>query len=377
MKAKSIKGKTAEEIKTAFQQIYTEDFKPSLALVFISAVQERESVCALLDKEGISIFGATTSGEFIDDDMERESIVVFLFAIDHSCFKIALEELNNNTSSDLAYAIADAGLKSFANPGFIIAIGGRPVDGSKVIDGIRDKAGPHASIFGGLAGNVISGTELSVFDNKRITSRGLIALIIDNKKVDLTGFATSGWQPIATFHTITRSEHNTIYTVDNEPAMDMIAKYTGANIDTRSTHEQIYSPDTSPIQLYRDNGPSVLREITFFNGKTRAVNFAGPVPQGSRFRFSLPPDFDIVEKIKSDCNVFKEQYPDPDALIVFSCASRLQSLGPMVKKELEEIKNTWDCPTAGFFCFGEIGKYPGGETEFHNNTCSIVLLKEK
>ena len=49
----------------------------------------------------------------------------------------------------------------------------------------------------------------------------------------------------------------------------------------------------------------------------------------------------------------------------------------MVKKEIEEIKNTWDCPIAGFFCFGEIGKYHGGETEFHNNTCSIVLLKEK
>lgn len=377
MKVKSLKGKTAEEIKTALQNILTEDFKPSLALVFISADQERETVCAMLDKEGISIFGATTSGEFIDDDVERGSIVIILFAIDPAYFKISLEELSDNSSIDIAYAVAELGMKTFSNPGFIIAIGGRPVDGTKVIAGIQDKVGVQASIFGGLAGNVVTGTGLFVFDNNQITDKGLIALIIDNDKIDLTGFATSGWQPIATFHTITKSEHNTAFTIDDEPAMDMIAKYTGANIETGSTKEQIYSPDASPIQLYRDNAPSVLREITFFNGKTRAVSFAGPVPKGSKFRFSLPPDFDIVEKIKSDCEAFKEQHPDPDALIVFSCASRLQSLGPMVKNEIEEIKNTWDCPIAGFFCFGEIGKYPGGETEFHNNTCSIVLLKEK
>ncbi len=377
MKAKSIKGKSKQEIQTALEQSIADGFKPTLAIVFISARQDREAVCSILDKENISVFGATTAGEFIDADFDRDSIVILLLDINPDNFKITFREADYKTSREVANSIAVSGMNEFPNPGFILAIAGRMVNAVEIINGIQDKVGTNAFIYGGLAGNTISGAELFVFDNKKITNSGLIALIIDHDKINMTGFATSGWQPIATFHTVTKSEDNTIYTIDDKPAMDMIAQYLGISFDADDENEKIYSDDARPIQLYRDNASSVLREITFFNRTTRTVNFAGPVPQGSKFRFSLPPDWDIVEKIKSDCLSIKQQQKEADALIVFSCASRLQSLGPMVKNEIEEIINTWDCPVAGFFCFGEIGNYLGGNTEYHNNTCSIVVLKEK
>ena len=377
MKAKSIKGKTFHEIQAAFKQNLTDGFKPNLALVFISSRDERETVCSMLNKENITVFGATTAGEFIDDDIDIDSIVILLLDINPDYFRITFKENDYNTSREKAKSIADFGLNEFSNPGFIISIAGRKVNGVDIIAGIQEKAGTNAFIYGGLAGNTISGTELFVFDNNNITNNGLVVLVVDLDKIKITGFATSGWQPIATFHTITKSEHNVAFTIDDEPAMDMIGQYLGMKFGKTAEDGKIFSDDARPLQLYRDNAPSVLREITYFNSKTREVGFAGPVPQGSRFRFSLPPDWDIVEKIKADCIVVKELFPDPDALIVFSCASRLQSLGPMVKDEIKEIKNTWNCPVAGFFSFGEIGNYLGGHTEYHNNTCSIVLLKEK
>ena len=63
MKAKSIKGKSSEEIKTALQQSMTDGFKPTLAIVFLSMKQDRDAICELLDKQGIAVFGATTHGE--------------------------------------------------------------------------------------------------------------------------------------------------------------------------------------------------------------------------------------------------------------------------------------------------------------------------
>jgi len=30
-----------------------------------------------------------------------------------------------------------------------------------------------------------------------------------------------------------------------------------------------------------------------------------------------------------------------------------------------------------FFCYGEFGKSKKGKHEFHNNTCCVVVLKEK
>ena len=53
MKAKSIKGKSTEEIKTALEQSMFDGFKPTLALVFLSAMNEIEAICSLLDNEGL------------------------------------------------------------------------------------------------------------------------------------------------------------------------------------------------------------------------------------------------------------------------------------------------------------------------------------
>lgn len=378
MEVKSIKGKSVGEIKTELAKSISDSFKPTLAIVFLSAVEELEAVCSILNIEGIRIFGATTGGEFIDGEVEEESIAIMLLDMNPAYFAISLLDAENNSTEDIANIISELGIKTFSNPGYIISIAGRFIDGTLLINSMNNKLGKNVSIFGGLAGNLIDGSGTSVFNNKTFSKNGLLSLIIDNDKIDLTGFATSGWKPIATFHTITKSEGHLVSTIDEEPAMDMIAKYLGKSFAADSPEEIIYSKEASPIQLYRDNSPSVLREITYFNSKTRAVYFSGPVPQGTKFRFSLPPDWDIVDKIKSDCLMVKEQkQPEADAVIVFSCSARLLSLGPMINSEIEEIKNTWECPTVGFFCFGEIGRYLEGETEFHNNTCSIVLLKEK
>jgi hypothetical protein len=55
MKAKSIKGKTPEEIKSALNESMADGFKPTLAVVFLSMSQDRNSVVKLLDEKGISI----------------------------------------------------------------------------------------------------------------------------------------------------------------------------------------------------------------------------------------------------------------------------------------------------------------------------------
>ena len=60
MKAKSIAGKSPEEIETALTASLADGFKPTLAIVFLSVKQEREAISRLLDEKGIQIFGATT-----------------------------------------------------------------------------------------------------------------------------------------------------------------------------------------------------------------------------------------------------------------------------------------------------------------------------
>ena len=55
MNAKSIKGKSFEEIQSALGQSISDGFRPTLAIVFLSIRQDREAVSALLDEQGIAI----------------------------------------------------------------------------------------------------------------------------------------------------------------------------------------------------------------------------------------------------------------------------------------------------------------------------------
>lgn len=66
MQAKSIKGKSPEEIQDALEKCTGENYKSTLAIVFLSVKQDRETISKILDDKGIQIFGATTAGEFID-----------------------------------------------------------------------------------------------------------------------------------------------------------------------------------------------------------------------------------------------------------------------------------------------------------------------
>ena len=104
----------------------------------------------------------------------------------------------------------------------------------------------------------------------------------------------------------------------------------------------------------------------------------GSIQQGDEIRFSRPADFDVIEQVIKECNEVKNStLPDADALIMFECAGRLISLGPLVRQEIAGVQATYNVPTVGFFTYGEIGKMANGNHEHHNLTCCWVGLKEK
>ena len=92
MQAKSIKGKSTEEISSALTESLADGYHPTLAIVFLSVKQDREAISKLLDEKGIQIFGATTAGEFIDGEIEAGSIVIMLLDMNPNHFKIEFLE---------------------------------------------------------------------------------------------------------------------------------------------------------------------------------------------------------------------------------------------------------------------------------------------
>jgi hypothetical protein len=379
MKAKSIKGKSTEEIQSALQQSIDDGFKPTLAIVFLSFTQNIDAVCKILDNEGIQIFGATSSGEFISSEISEGSIAVMLLDINPSCFKLIFQEAGDSSEFEIAKQLGEEGKKLFANPAFIILSGwSNEMDGEKIIKGIENGFGEEATIFGGMAGDDLTLTGPKTFTLGKSSITALVALIIDEDKIAISGVATCGWKPIGITKTITKSKGNVVYTIHDKPALDLVMKYLGLNLEEQFNNTVFNLGAYYPLQLEREGAPAVMRTAQMGNVEDRSLICAGNVPQGAKVRFSLPPDFDVIDTVESECKELKdEQAQDADAVIMFSCISRYLSLGVMTSEEIDRVLKIWNAPMIGFFTYGEYGKSKRGKHEFHNNTCCVVVLKEK
>jgi len=379
MNSITFKGTTSLAIKKELERHLEDGFKPTLAVVFMSIKQDIKAISELFEARGIRIFGATTSGEFIDEDIEEGSIVVMLLDINEDYFKLKFLKTGKQSTLENAKEIGELGKRSFNNAGFIIVSGWLTQDGEKIIEGIEEGYGSGVSIFGGMAGDDLALEGPLVFTNALSSDQGLLALIIDEDKIDMRGIATCGWKPIGTTKTITKSEGNIVYTIDGKPALDMILKYLGVEVNLDSNKEVVTNISSYyPLQLEREDSDPVIRTAMFANKEDRSITCAGNVPQGSKVRFSLPPDFDSIDTVVSECQELKDSITDSaDALIMFSCISRNLSFGPLMPEELERVQGVWRAPMIGFFSYGEFGKSKDGKYEFHNNTCCIVALKEK
>jgi len=380
MKAKTIKGKSPIEIKSAITESMTDGFKPTVAIVFLSFKQNPDEVCRILDNEGIQIFGSTSSGEFISSEISEGGITIMLIDMKPSYFKLLFMEAADSSDFEIAKHLGEEGKNIFRNPAFIILSGwSNEMDGEEIIKGIEHGFGGSTTIFGGMAGDDLTLTGPKAFTLGKASITGLVALVIDEDKIDVSGVATCGWKPIGITKTITKSNGNIIYTIDDKPALDLVMKYLGLTLDEQPLNNTVFSLGAYyPLQLEREDAPAVMRTAMQGNAGDRSLVCAGNIPQGSKVRFSLPPDFDVIDTVVEECTEVKvEQLLYADAVIMFSCVSRYLSLGVMASEEIDRVRQVWDAPFIGFFSYGEYGKSKRGKHEFHNNTCCVVALKEK
>ncbi len=385
MLAKSIKGKSPEEIQSALKQSQADGFKPTLAIVFISIKQDKKAICEILNKEGIDIIGATSSGEFIDGYESVGEAAVMLLNINKNDYCILFEDISDRTLPEAAANMANAARQKFEMPAIILlstgfSFKGEFLKGETLLRSIEKEVGPEVNIFGGMAGDDITFTGTFVFTNERSTDYGMAALILNEEKIGLQGMAISGWKPMGVFRTVTKSEDNLIYTIDEQPALEMYLRLLGKEIS--SSDDQVKFFDAIgihyPFQIEREYREPLLCNPIGYDREKDALICESNVPQGSRFRFSTPPDFDIIETVVGKAKELKNKTrTEADALLIFSCAGRLSALGPMAQEENEGLHNVWKAPMAGFYTYGEFGRAINGKHEFHSTTCCWVALKEK
>jgi len=379
MKAKSIKGNSPSEILAALDESTKDGFKPTLAIILLSKKEDAEPIRPIFGKQGIAIFGVTAPQNFTEQGITEEHIAVMLLDIKPDNFKIVLNEYEGSSAYEAGYKTGLAGKNAFKNPGFIITPLDWMVSNDEIIRGLTDAAGQDIMIAGGGTGDPVDFSGV-IFTQEVVSTGGLFALILDQDKVAISSLAVSGWKPVGTTKKITKSEGTWALTIDNEPAMHVIQRFLGNDIVRVNPEGSGFIPTDLgyPLQFERASGNAIMRPALFFNPADQSVMIAGGVKEGEQFRFSLPPDFDVIDKVvESTRNSKEKEMPDADVLLVFSCVGRLGTFGPLISTEIEGLASTWGKPMIGYFSLGEFGKLDEGRCEFQGTTVSWVALKEK
>jgi hypothetical protein len=385
MKAKSIKGKSQEEIKTTLAESLSDGFKPTLAIVFISIKQDRKAVSEILHKENIDVFGATSCGEFINGYQDEGAIVILLLDLNRDAYTLLYEPFGENPLSETAGKLSKQALKTFNSPSMIVLSTGVNskgdfFDGEKLVNSLESVFGAKAKYWGGMAGDDMTFSGSYVFTHGSETDFGVAALVLDGDRVAAQGMAITGWKPVGISRKVTRSAGNLVYNIDDKPAVEMYLMYLGKiekkdDLDFNVLNELSFS---FPFIVNRGDGETILKSPLRIDHHESALVTDMEMPEGTEFWFSLPPDFDIAEEVIGEASRLKaENQFDAEALLVFSCAGRAPNLGPLVTCENEGLAEVWKSPMAGFFTYGEFGRGKNGKQYFHSGACSWVALKEK
>lgn len=386
MKAKSIYGKSPEEIQTALTEALADGFSPTLAIVFISVQQDRKAIQALFQTHKIDVFGATSCGEFVNGHQSKGQITVMLLDLSREAYALVLEDIGNQPIDQVARKVANSAYSKFNHPALIVCSTGldplgQMFDGITLVQMLAEAMGKGRTLFGGMAGDDMTLNGTTVFTQNEETAHGLIALVIDEDKVSLNGLAITGWKRLGITRKVTHSKGKHLYAIDGQPAVEMYLKYLGKGA-------QVENPDFNvlnelsfiyPLIVERENSHDILiKSPMSIDHEENALVMDMEMKEGEEFWFSVPPDFDIVEEIIEEAKLIRENTGEnADALLVFSCAGREPALGPLVTLENEGLAEVWNSPMAGFFTYGEFGSAKNCQPNFHSTACCWVALREK
>ncbi|OZV69035.1 FIST signal transduction protein [Winogradskyella aurantia] len=384
MKAKSIQGKSIEAIKTAIENSMLDGFSPTVAIVFISVKQDRRAICELLVSKNIDVFGATSCGEFINNHQSEGEMAILLLELSKAHYSILIEDFEDGNLDEAVSNLANNALKRFNNPSLIVCSPGinqkgDHFEGEKLVESLEKSLGPDKIYFGGKAGDDWELKETFVFTNKKEAKYGIVALVLNGDTIALNGMAVTGWKPLGITRTVTKSKGQLLYEIDGKSAVELYLRYLGKEDKITEKDFKVFEELSMeyPFIVERDNNETVLKTPMKIDSAENALVIDIPMPEGSKFWFTSPPEFDIVEEVIEKATQLKERTNhSADAMLIFSCAGRHPILGPMVTDENNGLAEVWQAPMAGFFTYGEFGRVLNGKQNFHSGACCWVTLKE-
>lgn len=352
---------------------------PDLLLTFgsPSALLEPGPLAQLTEAFPDSVnFGCSTAGEIHGIRVTDHSLVVTCIEFESTTLQTAKVCIESSARShqagrDLAASIPAEGLRH----AFVLS-DGLSVNGSDLVDGLRNALPPNVTVTGGLSGDGPDFKRTYVVWNG-IPETGIAGIVgFYGDRLSVGYGSLGGWDPFGPERIITRSSGNVLYEVDGRSALALYKHYLGEHAAGLPATGLLF-----PLSLRTAEGETgVVRTILAIDEDAQSMTFAGNVPEGAYARL-MKANFDrLVDGAVGAAKTSRlASAGPPDLAILISCVGRKLVLGQRIEEEVEGVREILGEGTVltGFYSYGEISPFtPMAKCELHNQTMTITTLTE-
>ena len=327
---------------------------------------------------GCSSTGLIAGAEELEDEAGISLALYYLPDASLKSYRFAQENLDEATGP--GYWHMETGLTAEQTNGWLVFADPFTLDAENWLQS-WDAAYKPLPILGGLASGKHSDQQTQVYLDGNVYEDGGVGISFGGN-IALEGVISQGCTPIGQPWTITKSEHNFIHEIGNQPAYQVLAE----TISQLTPAEQNKSRGNIFIGLvvneYLDDfhrGDFLIRNLIGADPRT-GVLAVGALPRtGQTIQFqrrdAQTGTEDVVALLKSTQNKLKGRTIYGGCLC--SCNGRGRRLFGKPNHDAGHVQEQFGpLGVAGFFCNGEIG--PVGEKSFlHGYTASLALFVQK
>ena len=359
---------------TALQTI-----NPNLLLVFgsIELLKNIATPLAALFPSAIRV-GCSTAGEISGDGVSDNTCVVTAARFDttnlvESSTQLLGMEDSQAAGKRLGQQLPQEGLRA------VLVLGqGVAINGSALIAGMVEAVGKAIPITGGLAGDAAAFTQTWVLEKTGVHNDRLVCVGLYGDQLSFSHGSFGGWSPFGPARKVTRCDHNVLFELDGEPALEVYKRYLGEHAKGLPASALLF-----PFAMLGSdhNEAGLIRTILGMDEKAGSLTLAGDIDPAGYLRLMHASTDALVDGAEAAAQAAKKAL-DSDgqglALLV-SCVGRKLVMGGRVDEEVEAVGDVFGqrAVLTGFYSNGEISPFTGNmECKLHNQTMTITYITE-
>jgi hypothetical protein len=326
------------------------------------------------------IVGCSSNTVLSDGRMLESTVSVGMIKFRETELRTAFADIESFDDScaagvKIAAELFDADLK-----GVLLFADGQTSDATALVRGLQELLPPEVTIAGGLSGGVIEGGHVApwVLCKGRMTPMSVCAIGLIGSTVDVVPATGGGWNQIGKECLNTRSHHRTLFELDGLPAADVYRDC----VSQSGVDGCDFSAINYPIAVKTEGlEMQIVRDIYEIDEVNKSLILAGDIPDDAIVRVMNCNDEDILDGVDEVVDRLRNKtiLPTSNALcICVSCMGRKLVLGKSITEEARLSHELLGAGISqvGFYAFGEISTTSDGASHVHNQTLTMILIRE-